>query len=42
MAIDNARPYEDAHRRQRWLPASNELTRSLLSGADPPWCWSPS
>ncbi|MER6355463.1 GAF domain-containing sensor histidine kinase [Streptomyces sp. NPDC001634] len=35
VAIDNARLYEDAHRRQRWLAASNELTRSLLSGADP-------
>ncbi|WP_330342135.1 sensor histidine kinase [Streptomyces sp. NBC_00557] len=35
VAIDNARLYEDAHRRQRWLSASNELTRSLLSGAEP-------
>ncbi|MFJ3233635.1 GAF domain-containing protein [Streptomyces sp. NPDC086787] len=35
VAIDNARLYEDAHRRQRWLAASNELTRSLLSGAEP-------
>ncbi|MET8953350.1 sensor histidine kinase [Streptomyces sp. NPDC004393] len=35
VAIDNARLYDDAHRRQRWLAASNELTRSLLSGAEP-------
>ncbi|WPW32790.1 GAF domain-containing protein [Streptomyces atratus] len=35
VAIDNARLYEDADRRQRWLAASNELTRSLLSGAEP-------
>ena len=35
VAIDNARLYEDAHHRQRWLAASNELTRSLLSGAEP-------
>ncbi|MFE5400191.1 GAF domain-containing protein [Streptomyces sp. NPDC056580] len=35
VAIDNARLYEDAQRRQRWLAASNELTRSLLSGAEP-------
>ena len=34
VAIDNARLYDDAHRRQRWLAASNELTRSLLSGAE--------
>lgn len=35
VAIDNARLYDDARRRQRWLAASNELTRSLLSGAGP-------
>jgi signal transduction histidine kinase len=35
VAIDNARLYQDARRRQRWLTASGELTRSLLSGADP-------
>jgi len=35
VAIDNARLYEDAQRRQRWLAASNDLTRSLLSGAEP-------
>ncbi|WP_234430916.1 GAF domain-containing sensor histidine kinase [Streptomyces sp. NRRL F-4489] len=35
VAIDNARLYEDARRRQRWLAAGNELTRSLLSGEEP-------
>ncbi|WP_225850342.1 GAF domain-containing sensor histidine kinase [Streptomyces sp. HPF1205] len=35
VAIDNARLYEDARRRQRWLSASGELTRTLLSGAEP-------
>ncbi len=35
VAIDNARLYDDARRRQRWLAASSELTRGLLSGADP-------
>ncbi|MEU6380763.1 GAF domain-containing sensor histidine kinase [Streptomyces sp. NPDC046909] len=35
VAIDNARLYDDARRRQRWLAASDELTRSLLSGRDP-------
>jgi signal transduction histidine kinase len=35
VAIDNARLYDDARRRQRWLAASDELTRSLLSGQDP-------
>ncbi|MFQ6200112.1 GAF domain-containing protein [Streptomyces sp. NPDC000405] len=35
VAIDNARLYDDARRRQRWLAASNELTRSLLSGEEP-------
>ncbi|MDH6522252.1 GAF domain-containing sensor histidine kinase [Streptomyces sp. SAI-090] len=34
VAIDNARLYDDAQRRQRWLEASSELTRALLSGAD--------
>ncbi|MFI0938440.1 GAF domain-containing protein [Streptomyces sp. NPDC021020] len=34
VAIDNARLYEDARRRQRWLSASGELTRSLLSGEE--------
>ncbi|MFF4351248.1 GAF domain-containing protein [Streptomyces sp. NPDC001530] len=35
VAIDNARLYDDARRRERWLAASSELTRTLLSGADP-------
>ncbi|MFC5905799.1 GAF domain-containing protein [Streptacidiphilus monticola] len=36
VAIDNARLYEDARRRQQWLAASVDLTRSLLSGTDTP------
>ncbi|MFJ8042811.1 GAF domain-containing protein [Kitasatospora sp. NPDC096147] len=32
VAIDNARLYEEAQRQQRWLAASAEITRSLLSG----------
>ena len=32
VAIDNARLYEEAQRQQRWLRASAEITRSLLSG----------
>ncbi len=35
VAIDNARLYEEARRQQRWLRASSEVTRSLLSGAAP-------
>ncbi|MFI6875526.1 GAF domain-containing protein [Streptomyces sp. NPDC050400] len=35
VAIDNARLYDDARRRERWLAASSELTRTLLSGTDP-------
>jgi signal transduction histidine kinase len=35
VAIDNARLYDAVHRRERWLTASSELTRSLLSGTDP-------
>lgn len=35
VAIDNARLYEDTRRRERWLAASSELTRSLLSGTNP-------
>ncbi|MFZ3573041.1 GAF domain-containing protein [Streptomyces sp. BH097] len=35
VAIDNARLYDDARRRERWLAASSELARTLLSGADP-------
>lgn len=33
VAIDNARLYDEARRQQRWLAASAEVTRSLLSGA---------
>ncbi|MBB4711478.1 signal transduction histidine kinase [Streptomyces luteogriseus] len=35
VAIDNARLYDETRRRERWLAASSELTRSLLSGTDP-------
>jgi signal transduction histidine kinase len=35
VAIENARLYEDARRSQQWLRASAEVTRRLLSGADP-------
>jgi signal transduction histidine kinase len=35
VAIENAQLYEVARRRQRWLQASAEVTRMLLSGADP-------
>jgi signal transduction histidine kinase len=34
VAIDNARLYDDARRRQDWLEATSELTRGLLSGRD--------
>jgi signal transduction histidine kinase len=34
VAIENARLYEEARRRQRWLQASAEVTRRLLSGTD--------
>jgi signal transduction histidine kinase len=34
VAIDNARLYDEARRQQRWLTASAEVTRTLLSGAD--------
>jgi signal transduction histidine kinase len=34
VAIDNARLYQEARRQQRWLEASGEITRSLLSGTD--------
>ncbi|MCM2577410.1 sensor histidine kinase [Streptomyces meridianus] len=33
VAIENARMYEEARRRERWLKASTEVTSSLLSGA---------
>jgi signal transduction histidine kinase len=34
VAIENARLYDEARRQQRWLSASAEVTRALLSGAD--------
>ncbi|MBU3868953.1 GAF domain-containing protein [Streptomyces sp. 4503] len=34
VAIENARLYEDARHRQRWLEANAEVTHSLLSGVD--------
>ncbi|MFR9676921.1 GAF domain-containing protein [Streptomyces sp. TR06-5] len=36
VAIDNARLYEQARSRQRWLEANAEITESLLSGSDEP------
>ncbi|WP_354637875.1 GAF domain-containing sensor histidine kinase [Kitasatospora camelliae] len=33
VAIDNARLFEEAQRQQRWLSASAEITRNLLSGS---------
>jgi signal transduction histidine kinase len=35
FAIENARRYQDAQRRQAWLAASAEITTELLSAADP-------
>jgi len=35
VAIENARLYDEARRRQRWLQASAEVTGRLLSGASP-------
>ena len=35
VAIDNAKLYEEARRQQRWLRASSEVTRRLLSGTAP-------
>jgi two-component system sensor histidine kinase DevS len=35
VAIDNARLYDHARRREQWLSAASELTRSLLSGDAP-------
>lgn len=39
VAIENARLYEEARRRQEWLQASTEVTRQLLAveGDDPLW-----
>src|SRR5207302_5078979 len=34
VAIDNARLYDEARRRQAWLETTAELTRGLLSGGD--------
>ena len=34
VAIENARLYEEARRQQRWLGATAEVTRRLLSGAE--------
>ncbi|MFJ3672786.1 GAF domain-containing protein [Streptomyces sp. NPDC090106] len=34
VAIDNARLYEESRLRERWLSATAEITRSLMSGAD--------
>jgi signal transduction histidine kinase len=34
VAIQNARLYEEAHRQQRWLSATTEVTRRLLSGTE--------
>jgi len=34
IAIANARLYDEAKQRQRWLQASTEMTRELLTGAD--------
>ena len=35
VAIDNAKLYEEGRRQQRWLRASSEVTRRLLSGSPP-------
>ncbi|MEC3982229.1 sensor histidine kinase [Amycolatopsis sp. H20-H5] len=34
IAVDNARLYEEARSRQRWLEATSEITAQLLSGTD--------
>ncbi|MEV5571923.1 GAF domain-containing protein [Spirillospora sp. NPDC052269] len=34
VAIENARLYQEARRRERWLEASAEISTSLLSGTD--------
>ena len=36
IAVDNARLYEAARRRQRWLEATGEVTAELLGGTDAP------
>ncbi len=35
VAVANARLYGEAHRRERWLAASADVTTRLLSGTDP-------
>jgi signal transduction histidine kinase len=35
IAVDNARLYEEARRRQRWLEAAGEITTELLGASDP-------
>jgi signal transduction histidine kinase len=35
VAVDNARLYEEARRRQQWLEATGEVTAELLDGSDP-------
>lgn len=35
VAIENARLYDEVRRRERWLRASSEISRRLLSGAEP-------
>jgi signal transduction histidine kinase len=35
VAIENARLYDDARRRERWLRANADVSASLLSGAEP-------
>ena len=40
VAIDNARLYEEARLRQRWLEANAEITASLLSGVEERASWS--
>jgi GAF domain-containing protein len=35
IAVDNARLYEEARRRQRWLEATGEVTAELLGASDP-------
>jgi signal transduction histidine kinase len=35
FAVENARLYEEARRRQRWLEATGEVTAGLLQAADP-------
>jgi signal transduction histidine kinase len=34
VAVDNARLYDEARRREEWLETTSELTRGLLSGLD--------